>query len=32
LILARGIGASFVVTDVQASEVRDFLEEQLSRP
>jgi 3-dehydroquinate synthase len=32
LILARGIGASFVASDVQASEIRAFLEEQLSRP
>jgi 3-dehydroquinate synthase len=32
LILARGIGAAFVATDVEAAEVRDFLAERLSRP
>ena len=32
LILARGIGASFVAADVQAYEVREFLAQELSRP
>ena len=31
LILARGIGASFVAADVAAAEVREFLAERLSR-
>jgi len=31
-ILARGIGASFVATDVDASQVRAFLAEKLAEP
>jgi 3-dehydroquinate synthetase len=30
LILARGIGASFIAPDIDATEVRSFLTEQLS--
>ncbi len=32
LILARGIGESFIATDVDAEEVHEFLEEKLSEP
>jgi len=32
LILARGIGESFIATDVDAEEVGEFLEEKLSEP